>query len=464
MTSTTRFLASGKALRALPPTITVLLNVCVTLIVGNAASLWTNLKEIESASTEIGQTWTIIDTLRSVQSNLALAESGQRGYLLSGDAAYLDNFAAAIAAIPEQMATLHRTVLRDTPQADRYARLQQQLDAKLGEMQATILVYKEHGLAPAIGAVRTDTGKLLMEKTSELLATMEAAERSRLLALSAHGFERFRLAANLGLVIGTVTLLILLLFYAHIARNVLRREVAETQLRAANETLEGKVAARTAQLSHLSRYLLQLAETEKAALARELHDELGANLTAINLDVTSVATRLQTREPKLADRLNRALKVLHDTVDLKRRIIQGLRPSMLDSLGLSAALRMHCEDFTRRTGLPCDTDCPDELPDVSPSAAIALYRVAQESLNNIAKYARANRVQVALKLDEQGIHMQIVDDGVGIDPDVTDKPMVHGILGMRERVAQLGGRFAVRAGDDGTGTIVEAHVPLLNYR
>ena len=157
--------------------------------------------------------------------------------------------------------------------------------------------------------------------------------------------------------------------------------------------------------------------------------------------------------------LFRSLRLLHETVDIKRRIIQGLRPSMLDSLGLPATLRMHCEDFTRRTNLPCEADFADDFPDVEPSWAIAMYRVAQEALNNIAKYANAKHVRVVLRARAQGVVMQIIDDGVGIDPDATDKPMSHGLLGMRERLAQLGGQLVVRPGDDGTGTIVDAFVP-----
>ncbi len=456
----TNLAALRNAWSALPLTITLLLIICVTLIVGNAVSLWANLNEIEDAGAAVNQTWTVIDTVRSVQSRLTVAESSQRGYLLSGDSAYLEDFAPVMTEMPGLLRTLELAFTSDPAQAARYIRLRESINAKLEEMASTISLYAEHGLAPAIDLVHTDTGMKLMKEVAGLLAAIDAAERDKLRAKNERSFERFRVTTTLGLIIGTVTLLILLLYYGHIARSVLQRRNAEARLRAANETLEAKVAARTAQLSHLSRYLLQLAETEKAALANELHDELGSNLTAINLDVTAVATRLKTREPALAERLNRALDVLHQSVDIKRRIIQGLRPSMLDSLGLSAALRMHCEELSRRTELKCEADCPDDFPDVGPSVAIALYRVAQESLNNIIKYARAGHVQVKLESDSRHIRLQIVDDGVGIDPDVTDKPMAHGILGMRERVAQLGGSFSVRVGDGGSGTIVEAQVPI----
>ena len=132
---------------------------------------------------------------------------------------------------------------------------------------------------------------------------------------------------------------------------------------------------------------------------------------------------------------------------------------MLDSLGLCAAMRMHCEDFTRRTNLPCDAECLDTFPEVDAAWSIAMFRVAQEALNNIAKYAQAKRVRVILRAETTGVVLQIIDDGIGIDPDATVKPMSHGLLGMRERIAQIGGQLTVRAGDDGSGTIVDAFVP-----
>jgi signal transduction histidine kinase len=454
------FEAARTALRVMPVSITLMLMGSLALIIGNAATLWMNLQEIEAATAEINETWAVIDKLRSVRTTLSRAESSQRGYLLTNDASYLSGFVAAKTELPQLLGELERTLGHNTRQRDRYVRVHDRARAKIEEMEVTLALYARDGLTDALGKLRSDMGERLMGEASDLLSEMETVERNKLKARNNRSFERFGLAANVGLVIGAVTLLILLLFYGYTLRNVMRRQEAEGQLRAANETLEAKVVVRTAQLSHLSRHLLQMAESEKATLANELHDELGSHLTAINLDVTSVATHLRPRDPALAARLERALKALHETVDIKRKILQGLRPSMLDSLGLCAAMRMHCEEFTRLTGIACAAECPDSMPEVESSLAIALYRVAQESLNNIAKYARAKQVRVVLQSVRNGIHMQISDDGVGIDPDITEKPMAHGILGMRERIAQLGGTFTVQPGADGSGTVVDAFVPL----
>jgi signal transduction histidine kinase len=222
--------------------------------------------------------------------------------------------------------------------------------------------------------------------------------------------------------------------------------------------LKPTVAVRTREALELSRYLIRIAEEEKATLARNLHDELGASLTAINLDLAYVSAKLNGSEPQLVKRLQRAIDTLRSTIDLKRRIVQDLWPTMLDHLGLSAAILAHCKDFCLRTGLSCTVDVPEELEDIDPACSIALYRVAQESLTNIAKHAQARNVNVILKLERGGLRLQVIDDGIGISADVMNTPMSHGLLGMRERVSQLGGTFNIRRRAGERGTIVEAFI------
>ena len=225
------------------------------------------------------------------------------------------------------------------------------------------------------------------------------------------------------------------------------------------ENLEALVAARTAQLSRLAHHLIRATEREKAKLARALHDELGSNLTAVNLDVAAVEGKLQASEPALALRLRRALDALRAVVALSRRVIEELRPSALDNMGLAEAIQGHCDEFTRRTGLPCATQLDDDLGEIDPDRSIALFRVVQESLANAARHARPTGIRLSLRREENGLGLRIVDDGVGIAADVLDQPLAHGVLGMRERISMIGGTFGVRRVEDGRGTVVEAFVP-----
>jgi signal transduction histidine kinase len=156
---------------------------------------------------------------------------------------------------------------------------------------------------------------------------------------------------------------------------------------------------------------------------------------------------------------------LLETVELKRRIIEDLRPSLLDNLGLCAALDSYTDDFARMTGVPCDTEIGPEVDAIARSGeaslSIALFRIVQESLTNIRKYAGASRVSVTLKQTEEGmLVLRIIDNGIGIASDMIVKPMSHGLLGMRERALLLGGTLTIRRGRGDKGTCIEVFIPL----
>ena len=136
---------------------------------------------------------------------------------------------------------------------------------------------------------------------------------------------------------------------------------------------------------------IRVSEEEKAKLARELHDTLGSNLTAINMDLNWIQRRLPEGSREVRERLQRVLQMLADTVELKHEVIEGLRPSHLDNLGLAFAMRSHCREFTRRTGLPCDIDVHEDFDDLDPAWSIAFYRIVQEALTNITKHAQATQ-------------------------------------------------------------------------
>ena len=228
------------------------------------------------------------------------------------------------------------------------------------------------------------------------------------------------------------------------------------------ESNDGKavdVGLRANQLAALSHHLLELAEAEKASLARELHDELGACLTVISLDISIVAEKLRQTEPELVTKLDRAITRIKEAVALKRRLIEGLRPSMLDSLGLSACLTEHALEFERRTGLPVITEFSQKFDNMDANAAICLYRIAEESLLNIEKHAGARHVWMTLQEHNGGAHLLIEDDGVGIASDAAAAPESVGLISMRERMIARNGTFAAHRRHAGSGTTVEAWLP-----
>jgi signal transduction histidine kinase len=221
---------------------------------------------------------------------------------------------------------------------------------------------------------------------------------------------------------------------------------------------EEQLRARAAELTELSRHLIQVAEEEKAELARELHDTFGSNLTAINMDLNWIAKRLPPDRPELQDRLQRALRMLRETVAIKQDVIDRLRPSQLDTLGLAVALRAQCRELTTRTGIPCEVDALEEFEGLDRTWSIALFRIAQEALSNVEKHADAASVAVELVREGRGMRLRIRDDGIGLGHDASHAPDSHGLVGMRERVEALGGILQVTT-TGGRGTLVDAFIP-----
>ena len=152
---------------------------------------------------------------------------------------------------------------------------------------------------------------------------------------------------------------------------------------------------RTAELTGLSHYLQRVQEEEKAKIAREIHDELGGTLAAAKIDLQLVSDKLPGGDPQRA-RLTRIMSAIDDTIQVKRRIIEDLRPTLLDNLGIGAALKWQCSQFSKRSDMPCRVELQDESLRLSPAYSIAFYRVVQESLTNITKYAKAKNVTVSL--------------------------------------------------------------------
>jgi len=226
-----------------------------------------------------------------------------------------------------------------------------------------------------------------------------------------------------------------------------------------NDNLAEVVDARTAKLQLLSQSLIELAEKEKAELARELHDELGANLTVAHMEVAAALRHLTDRESDLAQNLMRAREIILATTMLKRRIIEGLRPSLLESLGLAESLRALVEQYSAGSQIDCKTQIPEELPGLGHDLSLVLYRITQESLTNVAKYAGASEVFIRIEQTGGSIVLEIADNGRGLPEDFRERSTAHGISGMQQRAAQFKGVFSIMCRTDGPGTRVTVVIP-----
>jgi len=216
------------------------------------------------------------------------------------------------------------------------------------------------------------------------------------------------------------------------------------------------------QLRALAAHLQSVREEERTAIAREIHDELGQDLSAFKMDLTFLEQQIETdRENAMAHLSSiQELKTLIDkTVQKVRSLIRYLRPEVLDDLGLIEALAWQAREFKSRTGIDIKFKSNIKKIKVDKNTSTALFRIFQEALTNIARHAKATHVDVNIEKKERIFSLKVTDNGVGISSDIGDKSKSFGLLGMKERALILGGKVEVN-GADGKGTTVEARVPI----
>ncbi len=396
-------------------------------------------------------------SLNRVLQHVLDAETGSRGYLLTGDPRYLEPYNAAVAGIGQQLDALR---LLYAPSADEFATLAQlarNVQRKLAEMDLSVRMRKQGNEDAWKFVLMTDVGKEHMDAIRE--------EASKLINASSHRMEvsqvqvrRSLLLSRIG--IAAVTMAGLLAFYLYLRQTTALKLAGEQQqkvLQQERDLLERQVRERTATLAELATHLQNVREEERGHLARELHDELGALLTAAKLDVARLKSRLGPQpSPEILQRLQHLTDALNSGIALKRRIIEDLRPSSLSNLGLTASLEILAREFSERSGIEVTTGL--EQVDLDESRQLTVYRLVQESLTNVGKYAEARQVEISVRKYENHVEVDIRDDGKGFDL-AQARPSTHGLAGMRHRVEAAGGRLSV-ASAPGSGTRISAVLPM----
>ena len=234
--------------------------------------------------------------------------------------------------------------------------------------------------------------------------------------------------------------------------------IAVTALGGRTRTLrrERLLAERARELAALSTHLQEFAEKERSELARKLHDELGGLLTAAKMDLSWLQSHV-AGEPALQQRLQQLGAALDEAMDVKRRVVEDLRPSLLDHFGLPTALRAFVESVCSKSGLGCEISITSE-DSVPRDIAIALFRIVQEALANVTRHAGAGTVRLALTSNAQRYLLQLSDDGRGFDLGAARSQESHGLAGMRHRVWALGGRLTIES-QPGCGSTLRAEIP-----
>jgi PAS domain S-box-containing protein len=230
------------------------------------------------------------------------------------------------------------------------------------------------------------------------------------------------------------------------------------------KSAENQLTSSRKQLRALAARLQSLREKERADLARELHDVLGQGLTALKIEVSWLSKMLPDTADEgvraaMVERFKAAIELLDETLTSVKNLSTELRPRVLDTFGLSAAVEWQCTEFERRTRVRCECRLPDDEIPLNPEGATALFRILQETLTNTARHSRATKVRVGLAVDKGYVRLSVRDNGRGVTEGEIAAPDSLGLLGMRERAVLLGGDIAIE-GESGKGTRVTARIPL----
>jgi len=254
------------------------------------------------------------------------------------------------------------------------------------------------------------------------------------------------------------------IMYVDIVTHDILYKGQETRLVLANDVTEKYIAEEKLKESYesirkLTGHLQNVREEERLHIAREIHDELGQLLTVLKMDVSWLNKKIEPVNNFAKEKLTEILSLIDTTVKTVRRIASELRPSLLDDLGLLAAMEWHLEEFERRSGISTKLHLPEAEQQLPDSLKIGLFRIFQESLTNVARHSGAKNVEVFLIQKDKQLILTIKDNGIGFEEKPETAKKTLGLLGMKERTMMMGGIYGI-AGVKGEGTTVTVIVPL----
>lgn len=418
-----------------------------------AGTEWTHQRALESLS-NLGGRDVARNAAQDVVRSLLDLESAQRGYLLTGRSQYLAPYEAAGNALDGAIRRLQDHYRGDPELLEVVNVLQERALQKVSEAAETIALYDAGSHQSWQGLVLTDIGREKMEAVRRAADVLLVTEERRIAA------ERVAIYRTLDIgrfTVHALALLSLLACVFFLRKNAaLQASQAEhaALLQAERDTLERQVTLRTTALRNLAGHHVRAREDERGRVARELHDEMGGLLTAMKLELARLR-RVPALPPPALDRMAGMELRLNEGIAVTRRIVENLRPSSLDQLGLIPALEILCREAAGDLGIEVDASLgPVSL---GQETELTVYRLVQEALTNVRKYARATRVHVRLVQEGAQVRAEVLDDGQGFHTDDVP-PGHHGLLGMRVRVESHAGQLKVQSGP-GCGTHIVALLP-----
>ena len=407
--------------------------------------------QVISRNATVAKSSNIYIKLGRIIRKMSEAETSQRGYLLTQETDYLRPYNKALPELKAILDELNEHYSQGEAADPRFAAMQGNIQRKLAGMDLTISLGQQNKWSDAVSVVKTGLGKAQMEEAIALIDKMRQEQQEIIDANVLHVQESIQTSRLMTIALAALNLGLLLW--------VIIRQRRAARLAAERESLlDDSIAERTEQLAQLATYLQEISEDEKTRMGRELHDELGGLLTATKMDLSWAISKILSDPDAAGEKLTRAIKNLDQGIQIKRRIIEGLRPTTLASFGLVTAARELVEQLADSTNWSVSLELPEEDPDLPEEAEIALFRILQESLTNAAKYAQASHVRISLMCMLDHCKLEVEDNGIGFRTrDI--RPKAAGLMGMRERLRARGGKVDIETGQ-GQGTLIRALLPL----
>lgn len=379
-------------------------------------------------------------SVQGLQQGILAAEAGQRGYLLTARVEHLTPYREALVAIDNSLQQLDAYYSADTQAGEVLRRLRALTRTKLSELAAAIRLYDEGKSAASTDIVLSELNKRQMEAI-RALGTELLQDQAQRAEAGREDLYGTLLQRRIGMTLLSAVSLLALYLYLRQNRALRKREEQLKEIvQAERDRLEIEVAERTAQLTELTHHLQSAREDERHRLARNLHDELGALLTSAKLDAARIRSRLAGAAPEALERLAHLVETLNSSIALGRSIIEDLRPSTLANLGLVTTLEILAREFGERSGV--EVECVLAPVTLDAAAELTVYRLVQEAITNISKYARARHVRLTMAARNGRAEVTVRDDGVGFDAAAAPRS-AYGLVGMRFRVEAAGGTLAV---------------------
>jgi signal transduction histidine kinase len=423
----------------------------VAMLLISEGSYWQSVNTLDRLVAVTEARASVLD----LRKNILDAETGQQGYLLTGREEYLVPYRSALGPIKDLLRALEAHYSGQSKADATLGRLGELVNARLSLIAETIRLKQAGKSDLAAELLLTGFGKEQMDEIHQLGGTL-LEQGTISVAESRNSIDGTLLLGRVGVIALTgICLLALFVYLRHAAAaESVQRELSR-RIQAERDQLEIVVARRTELLTSLAQHLQTAREDERHRLARNLHDELGALLTSAKLDAARIKPRLAGAAPEARERLEHLVETLNASIALGRSIIEDLRPSTLANLGLVSALEILAREFAESSGVQVHRALsPVKLRS---GAELIVYRLVQEAITNVTKYAKARQVWISLESSDGQVRVSVRDDGVGFDAGARPHS-AYGLLGMRFRVeAELGLLSVVSA--PGQGTTIQAALP-----